>query len=531
MYRDVHPRTVVQAAPVAPAAAKQLRLGTAAAVDEQFEAQFSPKVQEFRRWRWSGVPDESLSRIVSNLTESQRGTPIGIMASQYPPNMRPGEPAKSHESAPGSFEGPGEFTGGSWEKYSELLREWRDGREPWHTEGEKWWHRYARLHAEVLALKRPARILEYQCPAGKPCGGLADRLMGLTTTFLYALLTDRAFIASFDQPFPLDLVFDSPFIDWSAPSPSLRRTDVPGDAYSRLWASATLLRRRKTMKMQNLEIDPMREVLADVRTGQRDEPWIRFDRLNRGMILQAYNASEPSLVPQLAHLGFTMETAYAQIMHFLFRPKLEALMFIHEYTSLFSLPSFFVVGLQIRTGDFYMRKPQHDWINTPAWHEHWFTCAQEVVDTYSAPGQHPLYYLITDSSTLRESALAAFPDRVVLSGLTPHHAELRDSKKKKFVSGAGRMKNDPDGVLQEVEGMTDSMVESWIFANVDFALLSHDSGFAKNPTFMRAHPGKAIVLPRRKQGGISTPRPQMKSCALPETLSSFADLASDWSLG
>lgn len=99
--------------------------------------------------------------------------------------------------------------------------------------------------------------------------------MGLTTTFLYALLTDRAFIASFDQPFPLDLVFDSPFIDWSAPSPSLRRTDVPGDAYSRLWASATLLRRRKTLKMQNLEIDPMREVLADVRTRQRDEPWIR----------------------------------------------------------------------------------------------------------------------------------------------------------------------------------------------------------------------------------------------------------------
>lgn len=72
------------------------------------------------------------------------------------------------------------------------------------------------------------------------------------------------------------------------------------------------------------------------------------------MILQAYNASEPSLVPQLAQLGFTMETAYVQIMHFLFRPKLEALMCIHEYTSLFSLPSFFVVGLQIRTGDFYM---------------------------------------------------------------------------------------------------------------------------------------------------------------------------------
>lgn len=90
------------------------------------------------------------------------------------------------------------------------------------------------------------------------------------------------------------------------------------------------------------------------------------------------------------------------------------------------------------------------------------------VDTYSAPGQHPLYYLITDSSTLRESALAAFPDRVVLSGLTPHHAELRDSKKKKFVSGAGRMKNDPDGVLQEVEGMTDSMVESWIFASMSY---------------------------------------------------------------
>lgn len=39
----------------------------------------------------------------------------------------------------------------------------------------------------------------------------------MVTTFLYSILTNRAFAATWQQPAPLDLLFDSPHLDWSRP--------------------------------------------------------------------------------------------------------------------------------------------------------------------------------------------------------------------------------------------------------------------------------------------------------------------------
>lgn len=48
---------------------------------------------------------------------------------------------------------------------------------------------------------------------------------GMITTFLYAVVSDRAISLTWEQPLPLDMIFDSPFVDWSnrflpAPSPA-----------------------------------------------------------------------------------------------------------------------------------------------------------------------------------------------------------------------------------------------------------------------------------------------------------------------
>ena len=39
----------------------------------------------------------------------------------------------------------------------------------------------------------------------------------MVTTFLYSILTKRAFSVSWQQPSPFDMLFDSPYIDWSRP--------------------------------------------------------------------------------------------------------------------------------------------------------------------------------------------------------------------------------------------------------------------------------------------------------------------------
>ncbi|CAJ0878597.1 282_t:CDS:1, partial [Entrophospora sp. SA101] len=37
----------------------------------------------------------------------------------------------------------------------------------------------------------------------------------MASTFLFALLTDRAFLADWQVPLPLDAIFTAPNIDWS----------------------------------------------------------------------------------------------------------------------------------------------------------------------------------------------------------------------------------------------------------------------------------------------------------------------------
>lgn len=43
----------------------------------------------------------------------------------------------------------------------------------------------------------------------------SNRMLGITSTLLYAILTGRAFSVSWEHPLPFDLLFDSPNIDWS----------------------------------------------------------------------------------------------------------------------------------------------------------------------------------------------------------------------------------------------------------------------------------------------------------------------------
>lgn len=59
---------------------------------------------------------------------------------------------------------------------------------------------------------------------------------------------------------------------------------------------------------------------------------------------------------RLEELGMVYATSYTCLMNYLIRPKAPVLEFINQYTSFFSLPSVFVIGIQVRTGDDAMVK-------------------------------------------------------------------------------------------------------------------------------------------------------------------------------
>lgn len=121
--------------------------------------------------------------------------------------------------------------------------------------------------------------------------------------------------------------------------------------------------------------------------------------------------------PHLDKLGLKPFSAFGCILNYLFRPKPPVLDFITEYTSLFSLPTVFAVGIQIRTGDAEMMGGSVKQIHSVKNYNHYFKCASDLVKTHAQPDQRAIYFLITDSNELREDAKRIYGDSMVVSGL------------------------------------------------------------------------------------------------------------------
>jgi len=78
---------------------------------------------------------------------------------------------------------------------------------------------YIELHRQGVAQLRedPAadvRVLVYSCQPFAQCGGHGDRLNGIVTAFLLAVLTRRVFLIDSESPLPLQLLLAPRLIDW-----------------------------------------------------------------------------------------------------------------------------------------------------------------------------------------------------------------------------------------------------------------------------------------------------------------------------
>jgi hypothetical protein len=91
-----------------------------------------------------------------------------------------------------------------------------------------------------------------------------DRLLGMTSAFFFALITKRAFHAEWMSPIPLEIVFDSPAIDWSYSSFS-SSSSFPDLASPAIFQNETLAR-----EARDLDIIHFGRSAMDVTFGGRD---------------------------------------------------------------------------------------------------------------------------------------------------------------------------------------------------------------------------------------------------------------------
>ncbi|GAA5883241.1 hypothetical protein JCM3774_000640 [Rhodotorula dairenensis] len=504
--------------------------------------EWSAEDRRLRNYTWeTPAVHESLERMLADLTPAQNrtrswllesrrqtmgGTGIGLGAADPPERIRPAPPRAGHPDAtPDEASGPGLFQTGSLSKYSDLVEEWRTGRPVDACEARDWEDAYTELHAAMLSQMRTPSLLEYRCRLGEYCGGLADRILGMTTMFLYSVVTNRAFAVTWEQPAPADLLFDSPHIDWSRPF-NQSSTTLPN---SPIYSDERLLSNRTEINAHNWDPDQLDQLMAtfgDRFGDRRNSSWLQVD-FNRGIVMRSF--AYPKIKPHLDRLGLRITTAYSCLIQYLFRPKPAVLEFVSRYASFFALPEVFVLGIQIRTGDLSMYAAHEDVINTVERHSQYFTCAEAVARTYADPSQRVVYYLITDSRVLERDALDRFGDRVVVTGLEQAHPEIKTDQR----TGLEALRHAADGFMRTI-------AQSWIFASTDFQIITQRSGFGKIPTWLRGRENTTIALfnPQtdpdwtydyRKAHNGSLPAPI--DCSKREAIKSFHDMAQEWSLG
>lgn len=359
-----------------------------------------------------------------------------------------------------------------------------------------WQADYIRRHVEMMDVKQKGKFITYVCDKNSNCGGLADRVLGMTSTFFFALMTGRTFLAEWQAPVPLEMVFDSPNVDWSFdssdPDVVLRMLDT----------------RPRDIDIIHFNAPQMDRLFAESSWDQKwPEPWLRMFT-NRGMIIRSFEYQQ--LRPKLMALGLKPHTAFSCILDFLFRPHPSALDFITDYTALLALPNIFSIGIQIRTGDTSMINPAYDQSNTIEKHDNFFRCADQIAKTFAMPDQRVVYFLITDSEHLRQDAVERLQDRTIVSGLPIEHIHKRRG---------------------HVDGVHNAIIENWILAKTTYRVISQ-GGYGKLATFhsKRLH-STVLMFPNGNvdlQGIYQRPAPD---CSREDAFTTFREMANEWSLG
>ncbi|SGY16769.1 BQ5605_C012g06983 [Microbotryum silenes-dioicae] len=447
-------------------------------------------------------PHESLTRMVTALTKvrlehrpkeevsirewllstrplSQTGAPVGLsQSSPVPARIREG-PAMVRTGA-----GPGSYIKGSRKKWESLRDEWQTGRPHSQCRNTSWMADYAKLHHEIVTGARPTKVLECICRERHGCGGISDRLLGIFTSLLYAILTNRALLITWDV-LPFEVFFDAVRIDWAQPyMPISKRSIHPGlPVLKRQWFTIINAEVQKIVAppMSNMEYYLSVELFAEKRD---DPPWLQVST-NRGGVITSFDYS--AVKPALLERGFDRTSAYSCMADFLFRPKRESMRFITEYDSVFSLPTVFSIAIQIRTGDSSMTNSGIDTVNTVKRHQQFFDCAAKLAERYARNDQRVVYYLVTDSPTLEAAALRQFPDRLVVTGLTQGHPE--------FVYNVTNL-------AKVADYTTNALVESMLIGKTDYQIITDTSGFGKVPVLIRGVEGTTISLPRARRRAI-----------------------------
>ena len=343
-------------------------------------------------------------------------------------------------------------------------------RVPWELVcGSTWQRGYASLHNRISAhLSGTRYVISLAVEAG-----VADRLSGLVSEFIFALLSDRAFsyISYGDLP-NWSVAFSSPFLHQEQlefPSDaveSLKYTykSVRNYRGDRSYAASVnmsayypiYLINEKLLASQFFELKD----LAQEPAGFTDTTFIIMAS-NRGASYSIFN--NPHHRQKLVEWGLTPETCFGCIMHFLFLPRHNICnsgcraseLQLHNAGKEGTLR----IGIHVRLGDSVFRDDSSTSLDNAS---AFFECAFELVSQYK-PARH-LFFLISDSLQLRVLAKLKYKDVLVTDTSTKSlHVDCL---------------HNPDMCRASNEAMQGAVANLFLMSMCDLHILTQGSGFS-----------------------------------------------------
>lgn len=191
----------------------------------------------------------------------------------------------------------------------------------------------------------------------------------------------------------------------------------------------------------------------------------------------------PTYGPVLKKLGITSSNAFALAYNFLLRPRDAGLARFTEEISLLSGSQGHspIIGIHIRTGVHYDGAFAPDAL--PAMTEQFsqfFSCAAEIesqlwwslrphISIYSKiPPAGPLWYILSDSVSLREDALRRFPTKVLTRS---SHISVAHSRTSTLTTAFK--------ANVTCESFLDASMEHWLFGLTDASVVTQWSGYGR----------------------------------------------------
>lgn len=276
-------------------------------------------------------------------------------------------------------------------------------------------------------------VLVYSCQPFAQCGGHGDRINGIVTMFMLAVLTKRLFLLDLESPMPLQMLLTPGLIDWRVRSGILATAGLSHHSYH----------------------DKRQQFKADIGRIASYPDQLLVVSGNYRMLRSLFEA--PELQPAAAALGlptFAPPFLVAELFDVLFSPSA---LLTQELSALRArvggLEERQFIAIHLRTGDVAWDPARHGTSELGAF----LQCAQDVEEELGLPAETTPWLLATDSAEVARVA-AEMPEAV--------------SGKLRIPSAAGRIHIERSEFGDVIDGAASNYAEWLLFSQAAAVVLS-----------------------------------------------------------